>query len=108
MSPSRPWRSRSVIGVLIAERQAVDALAELAAQAVANLTGLPLIDERGGESRDQAKPTIRDLEQQGTAVGAGVGDVESDRQRPVEQLREQHTRCRGKVAHAKASFPGES
>lgn len=99
---------RCVVGVVVSERQAVDALAEQVAQAVAHLARLPLIDERGGESRDQAEPPIRGLEQHRAAIGAGVGDVESNRQRPVEQLREQHTRCRGKVAHAKASFRGES
>jgi hypothetical protein len=69
---------------------------------------LPLIDQRGGESRDQAQPPIRGLQQHRAAVRTGVRDVEASGQRPVEQLREQNTRCRDRVAHAKASFRGES
>ena len=70
---------RGVVGVLVAERQAVDALAEQIRQAVTHLAGLALIDERRGESRDQAEASIGGLEQHRAAVRAGVGDVEGGR-----------------------------
>ncbi len=77
-------------------------------QAVPHLALLPLIDERGGEPRDQTEPAIRSFEQHRAAVRTGVRNVEAGGQRPVEQLRKQNTRCRDRVAHAKASFHGES
>jgi hypothetical protein len=72
---------------------------------VTNSTGLALIDQRAGQSRDQAEAPIRGLEQHGTAVRAGVGEVEDRPQRAIAKIREQRTRCRGKVANATGLLP---
>ena len=98
-------KPRGVVGVVVAERQAVDALAEKVRERVPHLAGLALIDERGRQSRDQAQTSLCRREQDRTAIGAGVGHIERRRQRPVEQLREQNTLC-GKVGHEKTSVLG--
>ena len=69
------------------------------AQRVSHLAGLPLIDQRRGESGDQAEASIRRLQQYRTAVRTGVGEIEDRLQRAVEKILEQQTRCRGRVAH---------
>src|SRR5207249_6910975 len=99
---------RRVVGVLVAERQAVDALAEQIRQRMAHLAALPLIEERARESRDQTEPAVGGLEQHGATVGTGVGDLEGRGQRPVEKLREPPTRCRGRVTHVEGLRPWEN
>ena len=87
------------------KRQAIDALAEQIREPVADLAELAVIDERGREPRDQAEAAIRRLEQHRAAIRAGVRDVELGRQRSVEEIWEQQTRCRGRVAHVEGLRP---
>jgi hypothetical protein len=98
--------SRRVISVLVAQCQAVGALAEQVHERVSHLAALAPVDECVGESRDQTQATVGGLQQHRAAIRAGVGDVERGRQRAIEEIREQHTRCRARVTHSKTSVLG--
>jgi len=59
---------------------------------VTHLAGLPLIDQRRRQPREQAEPAIGRLEQYRAAVGTSVRDVEGGGQRPVEKIRSKGSR----------------
>jgi len=68
-----------------------------------DLPRLAIVGKRECESLSQSQARIGGLEEDGTPVGTAVVLMESGDERTIEEFGEQHTLCRGRIRHRRAS-----
>ena len=78
-----------IVAIGMAARDAEDPLPQQIRQRVADLAGLPVVDQTVGEPLDQPVLSLRRLQQNGSAIGSRMRLIERRDDRLREQIREQ-------------------
>jgi hypothetical protein len=76
-----------VVTVFVAERDLVDALAELLAAIVASALGMAVVVEQRGKSAGQADPIVDLPQQQDAAIGRDVRRIRAEQERFTLELK---------------------
>jgi hypothetical protein len=97
-----------VVCIGVATGDSEDSLGEKFPHLVDNFSRLPSVNETVGKSFGDPKLLVNGFQQDGSAIGAGVGEVETGHQGSVEKLWKDETVCRILTAHRKASCVLES
>ncbi len=95
--------TRGVVGVRVTAGDGVDTLPEELHHLMLDFPRLSIVRKRDGEPLGQSETGIGCLEKHGAAVGAAVMLIEPGDERAIEESGEQHTLCRGRIRHRRAS-----
>jgi hypothetical protein len=92
-----------VVGIRVTAGDGIDTLPEELHHLMLDLPRLSIIRQTGDQPLGQPETGIGGFEQLGAAVGAAVMLIEPGDERAIEESGEQHTLCRGRIRHRRAS-----
>ncbi len=98
------FQSRRIVGIRVAAGQAMNTLPQQLHQAVLDLARLTPVRQTSSHRLDQAITPIGSLQQHRAAIAGTLPLVKGQHQRPLVQIAEQQTLCRGRIRQAKASL----
>ena len=98
------FQSRRIVAIRIAAGEAMNTLPQQLHHAVFDLARLTPIRQTSSHRLDQAIAPVGSLQQHRAAIAGALPLVKGQHQRPLIQIAEQQTLCRGRIRQAKASL----